>query len=142
MTARKTSSKRSPSKSTAKKAGAKADPLVRMRRIIAAWPETDERISHGMPTFWGGKKTFARFVNNHHGDGILGAWIKVGLETQETLVAADPKRYFVPAYVGKAGWVGVRFDAGRIDWGTVEELLEAGYRSGAPKRALQILDAR
>jgi hypothetical protein len=31
------------------------NPLDRLRKIIAAWPETSERISHGSPTFWGGK---------------------------------------------------------------------------------------
>ena len=27
---------------------------------------------------------------------------------QETLVKADPDRYFVPPYVGSSGWVGAR----------------------------------
>ena len=45
------------------------NPLAKIRKIIAVWPETDERLSHGSPTFWGGKKTFASFHDNHHGDG-------------------------------------------------------------------------
>ena len=46
-------------------------PIDHLRRIVSAWPEIDERISHGSPTFWGGKKTFASFHENHHGDGRI-----------------------------------------------------------------------
>jgi len=51
-------------------------PLEKLRTTIGAWPETDERLSHGMPTFWGGKKTFATFTENHHRDGRVAVWIK------------------------------------------------------------------
>ena len=115
------------------------DPLTRIRKIISAWPETEERISHGMPTFWGGKKTFARYVDAHHGARGIAAWIKSDPESQEALIASDSKTFFLPPYVGPSGWIGVRLD-GKIDWDLVAELLESGYRSGAPKRALKILD--
>lgn len=114
-------------------------PLDRLRRIVTQWPEVSEKLSHGAPTFWGGRKTFCNFVDNHHGDGRMGAWVKVTLDMQESLVAADPEIYFVPPYVGHKGWVGVRFDR-ETDWGQVEDLLETAYRSVAPKRALKQLD--
>jgi len=88
--------------------------LERTRKIIAAWPETDERLSHGAPTWWGGKKTFANFSDNHHGDGRVALWIKSDFDTQE----------------------------GRIDWKMIEGLLEAGYRAVAPKRAIKQLEMR
>jgi hypothetical protein len=47
--------------------------LVKLRALIATLPETSEKISHGSPTFWGGKKTFASFHDNHHGDGRVAA---------------------------------------------------------------------
>jgi len=115
-------------------------PLERIRKIIAAWPETDERVSHGAPTFWGGKKTFASFQNDHHGDGRIAAWIKSDADTQEGLVEANPDVFFVPPYVGPSGWLGVRLE-GDVDWGLVEGLLEDGYRMVAPKRAITKLDA-
>ena len=62
--------------------------LDRVRGIIAAWPETDERLSHGSPTWWGGRKTFATWHENHHGDGRIGLWIKSDPETQQDLVEA------------------------------------------------------
>jgi hypothetical protein len=46
-----------------------ADLLARLRELIAEFPETSERESHGAPTFRGGKKTFASFHDDHHGDG-------------------------------------------------------------------------
>ncbi len=117
------------------------DPLDRIRKIIAQWPETAERISHGAPTFWGGKKTFASFANNHHGDGRIGLWCKATLDTQEELVALDPEVFFVPPYVGPSGWVGIRVD-GKVDWGVVEDLLEEGYRMVAPMRAKKLMVSR
>lgn len=117
----------------------KKDPLDKLREIIAGFPETNEKISHGAPTFWGGKKTFASFHVNHHGDGRIALWLKLPPGGQEGLVASDPDVYFVPPYVGPSGWVGVRLDR-KIDWGAVAGLLEEGYRSVAPKRALKVLD--
>jgi hypothetical protein len=115
------------------------DPLASTRKIIAAWPETDERISHGSPTFWGGKKTFASFHDNHHGDGRVALWVKSDKDTQEGLTSANPKLFFIPPYVGPSGWLGVCVD-GSIDWDVVAGLLEDGYRAVAPKRALKLLD--
>ena len=102
-----------------------SDPLERLRSIIAAWPETDERISHGSPTFWGGKKTFASFHDNHHGDGRVAVWCKATHDAQEDLVAADPDVFFVPPYVGPSGWLGIRLDRD-VDWDFVADLLERG----------------
>jgi hypothetical protein len=115
------------------------DPLVKLRKIIAAWPETDERLSHGSPTFWGGKKTFASFAENHHGDGRVAIWCKASFDAQSELVENDPKIFYVPPYVGVSGWVGIRVDRD-VDWGMIESVLEQGYRMVAPKRALKLLD--
>jgi len=115
------------------------NPLAKLRKIIEAWPETDERISHGAPTWWGGKKTFATLHDNHHGDGRVGVWIKASFEQQADLVESGPDIFFVPHYVGPSGWVGVRLDRD-VDWGMVAGLLEQGYRMVAPKRAIRQLD--
>jgi hypothetical protein len=115
------------------------NPLDRLRKIIAAWPETSERISHGSPTFWGGKKTFASFHDNHHGDGRVAVWCKSSHDVRDELVEADSEVFFVPPYVGPSGWIGIRLDRD-VDWGAVEDLLEDGYRMVAPPRALARLD--
>ncbi len=115
------------------------DPLGKMRKIIAQWPETDERLSHGSPTFWGGKKTFANFHDNHHDDGRRAIWFKAPPGMQGELVEADPDLFFVPPYVGPSGWAAVRVDRD-VDWNMIEGLLEQGYRLVAPKRAIKLLD--
>jgi hypothetical protein len=117
------------------------NPLERLRKIIGALPETSERLSHGAPTWWGGKKTFATFHVDHHSDGRVAVWCKVPPGAQEALVEADPEVFFVPPYVGPSGWVGIRLDR-KLDWGVVEGLLEEGYRTVASKRGLVALDAR
>jgi hypothetical protein len=115
------------------------NPLAKLRKIIAVWPETDERLSHGSPTFWGGKKTFASFWDDHHGDGRRAIWCKATFDVQADLVETDPEIFFVPPYTGPSGWVGIRVDRD-VDWSVVESLLMQGYRSVAPKRALKLID--
>jgi hypothetical protein len=117
------------------------NPLVKLRKIIEAWPQTDERLSHGSPTWWGGRKTFATFADNHHGDGRVAVWVNASFEQQQDLVEADPNVFFVPPYVGPSGWVGVRVDVD-VNWKTVAEVLENGYRMVAPKKAIAELDER
>lgn len=119
--------------------GAKAA-LTKLRKLIAVLPETSEKISHGAPTWWGGKKTFATFHDNHHGDGRTAVWIKSTFEEQSTLVETKPDVFFVPPYMGPSGWVGVRLDAKKVDWDMVRDLLEEGWRMVAPKRAQKALD--
>jgi hypothetical protein len=114
--------------------------LAKLRKIIEAWPETEERLSHGAPTFWGGKKTFASFHDHHHGDGRVAIWCKANFEVQADLVEGDPEIFFVPPYVGPSGWVGIRVDR-KVDWKIIAGVLEQAYRSVAPKRALAKLDA-
>ena len=46
----------------------------------------------------------------------------------------DP-RFFVPAYLGPKGWLGMDLDDGS-DWAEVAELLDASWRRAAPKRLL------
>ena len=113
--------------------------LAKVRKTIEAWPETSEKLSHGSPTFWGGRKTFATLHDNHHGDGRQALWIKSTADAQDDLVAGKPKLFFIPPYVGPSGWIGVRLDRG-ADWGMIESLLEDGYRMVAPRRALKQLD--
>jgi len=116
-------------------------PLDKLRELVFALPDTSEKLSHGAPTFWGGKKTFASFHDNHHGDGRVALWLKLPPGAQQTLVEAQPETFFVPPYVGPSGWVGVKLD-GKVDWGMVATLLEDGFRCVAGKRAIALLDDR
>lgn len=110
-----------------------------MRAIIGALPETSEKLSHGAPTFWGGRKTFATYHSGSYDEGRRAVWIKAEAGVQESLVGGDPERFYRPKYLGPSGWVAVRLE-GTVDWETVRFLLVEGYRLVAPKRALKKLD--
>lgn len=86
------------------------------------------------------KKTFAYYLDNHHGDGIVGVWCKVLAGDNAALIASNPKKFYMPAYVGPRGWVGLRLDVGKIDWEEVQELVTHSYQLCAPKRLAAMVD--
>jgi hypothetical protein len=115
--------------------------LARVRRICLALPEVSERLSHGAPSFFvRGKKTLAMFVDDHHGDGILGLWCPAWPGVQAEMVDAEPERFYRPPYVGPAGWLGIRLDRD-VDWDEVAAILADSYRKVAPKTLARQLDA-
>ena len=81
-----------------------------------------------------GKKIFAYYAYDHHGDGRIALLSKAPPGEQSQLVGADPERYFVPPYVGSKGWVGLRLDSPRVDWRAVKNLLSVAYVLTAPDR--------
>ena len=113
--------------------------LARVRRICLALPEAREKIAWGAPTFRVRDRLFVMFADDHHGDGRIAIWCKAPGGAQETLVEADPDRFFVPPYVGKQGWLGIRLDRG-LDWGVVAGLVRDGYLEAAPKKLRAALE--
>jgi hypothetical protein len=53
---------------------------------------------------------FAMTNNNHHSSGHVTVWVKAPAMVQAILVGREPNRFFIPPYLGKQGWVGVRID--------------------------------
>lgn len=97
-------------------------------------PEVNERLSHGAPTFFiRDKKTFVTYHDNHHGDGKLALWCAAPPGMQDALVRGEPEHYYVPAYVGHRGWVGVRLDSG-LEWNEIAGAIEEAYLTVAPPR--------
>lgn len=118
------------------------DTYERVRKICLALPETTERPSHGMPTwFVRDKKTFVNYADNHHHDGRLALWCHAPEGVQEILIDADPERFFYPPYVGHRGWIGVRLE-GDPDWDHIAAIIEDAWRMVAPKSLIAVLDAR
>jgi hypothetical protein len=107
--------------------------LARLLELCQPLPEVD---LSGEPhiAFKIRKKTFAYYLDNHHGDGIVSICCKSTLDHQRALVDRHPDRYFVPSYVGHQGWVGLRLDLPQVDWSEVQELVFAAYRLQAPRR--------
>jgi hypothetical protein len=115
-------------------------PLPRLAALCLALPEATRQDSGHHVAFLVRKRTFAYFLDNHHGDGIVGVCCKVPMGENADLVAAGPERYYMPAYIGSRGWVGLRLDVGALDWEEVGELVRESYRLVAPKRlAAQVM---
>ncbi len=108
--------------------------LARVKKICLALPEVTCEIQGTHARFVVAKKTLAYYVDNHHGDGIVSVWCKVLPGDNTALAAAQPDRFYIPAYVGPKGWVALRVDRGEIDWEEVAELMAGSYRLMAPKR--------
>jgi hypothetical protein len=118
-----------------------AGPLGRLRAICLALPEAAERDDWGEHrAFHVRGKTFAWFLNNHHGDGRVALNCKAPPGAQEILVGADPARFFAPPYVGHHGWLGVRLDLPATDWEEIAAIVTDSYRMTAPKRLAALLD--
>ena len=112
--------------------------LAKIRRICLAFPETSERLSHGAPTFFvRGKRPFVMVLTDHHGDGRFAIWCPAPAGLQQMLVEADPKRFFVPAYVGHRGWLGVRLDRG-LHWDEIAGIAEDAYAEVAPPKLVEV----
>jgi len=73
------------------------------------------------------------FLNNHHGDGKIALWCAAPPGVQQELVAADPKHFYVPPYVGVGGWVGMRLDT-KLRKGAIAAIIEQRYRMIAEKK--------
>ena len=71
-------------------------------------------------------------LDDHHGDGRFAIWCAAAPGIQQTLVDADPKRFFVPPYVGHRGWLGVRLDRG-LDWDELAGIAEDVFAEVAPR---------
>jgi phosphoribosylglycinamide formyltransferase-1 len=108
--------------------------LARLTEVALALPEATRQIYGSHAQFLVRKKTFAYFLDNHHGDGIVAVTCKVLSGDNKALAEAQPGRFYLPAYIASKGWVALRLDAGKVDWDEVRELLLGSYALIAPKR--------
>ena len=122
-----------------KKSEAEDERLRRVTEIALALPGAVCERMGAHAGFKVKKKVFAYFLNDHHGDGIVGIWCKVLPGENAALIAANPKRFYMPAYVGPRGWVGLRLDVGRVAWGEVKELVGMSYSLVAGKKRAGML---
>lgn len=113
--------------------------LVALSTICLGLPEAERKVTGQHADFRVRGRVFAYFLFNHHGDGIVAVCTRLALGENADLVAGDPVRYYLPAYIGPRGWVGLRLDVGEVDWQLVREMIDASYRMVAPARLVQQL---
>lgn len=114
------------------------DPLAKVRDLALELPESEERLSHGQPTFFVAGKQFAQFRANHHGDDRTVICVRTsGVDEQEMRISADPETYSRPAYLGPSGWVSVNLASANVDWALVADRIAASWELAAPRRLLE-----
>jgi hypothetical protein len=114
----------------------------RVRELCLAFPGVAEESGHPDHSgFAVAKKRFCYFLNNHHGDGVIGLICKALPGVQGALVDLYRERFYLPAYMHQHGWVGMRLDIEPVDWAQAEQLLREAYIASAPKRLVRELDA-
>lgn len=121
-----------------------ADPLLaRLREICLALPGAEEKVSHGRPNFFT-RKVFAIYgatVKGDHWSTQRDRSVQVLPDPDERPALVQDDRFFVPAYTGTAGWLGLDLTLAPVDWTEVAELVEASYRNTAGARLVAQLDA-
>ncbi|MGI9624777.1 MAG: MmcQ/YjbR family DNA-binding protein [Acidimicrobiales bacterium] len=118
--------------------------LARLTEICLALPGSDRKVSHGRPAFFT-KKIFAIYGAVLKGDHHAGDYDQALVflpDPAETAAYDQDERFFVPAYWGPSGWLGIDLGAGRVDWQEVAELVEDSYRATASKKLISDLDNR
>lgn len=70
-------------------------------------------------------------MENHHGNQRLEIHFKAPRGAQESVVARDPRVFFVPQTVGHRGWVGAWLDLPEIPWELIEECLHEAWEGSA-----------
>jgi predicted DNA-binding protein (MmcQ/YjbR family) len=108
--------------------------LARVTKICLALPGSTRELKGTHAGFRVRKKVFGYFLNDHHGDGIVSVCARVLPGDNTALIAAQPERFYMPAYIGPRGWVALRLDRGAVDWKEVAELVKTSYQLVAPKR--------
>lgn len=116
----------------------------RLQRICQAYPETEflNRYDNEHRTLEVAGKRFGYYLVDHFGDdGRSGIALKAANGVQEMLVEEDPDRFWVPAFLGRHGWIGIRLDLEEPDWDEVETFVRDAWLLVAPRRLRQSMTA-
>jgi hypothetical protein len=112
------------------------DALEKVRAAALELPETEERLSHGQPTFFVAGKQFAQFRHNHHGDGKTVVCVRVSsTDEQRMLLEADPETYSKAAYL--PSWLSINVAGEGVDWTHVGDRIASSWELAAPRRLLE-----
>lgn len=116
--------------------------LVRITELCRRLPEVVRELHADYAEFRVRKKLFAYFLSNHNNDGIVAVCCKSELGENVDRASREPERFYLPRYIGKKGWFGLRVDRGPINWCEVGNILEQSYCLAAPKSLVKAVNAR
>ena len=117
---------------------------ARLAKLCEAYPETVASVpwdNEHLSLEVAGKR-FGYFLYQHFGDdGRSGVVLKAAPGVQEMLVEQDPDRFWVPAFVGRHGWIGIRLDLEEPDWEELADFIHDAWLQAAPKRVRQVFES-
>src|SRR6266566_5223824 len=108
--------------------------LARLTKLCLALPEAKREIQGQHARFHVRSRTFAYFLKDHHGDGIVSVTCKVDRAEMPVFLERDSTRFYVPEYIGPKGWVALCLDVKPVDWKEVASLVRGSYCRVAPKQ--------
>jgi predicted DNA-binding protein (MmcQ/YjbR family) len=108
--------------------------LVRVTRICLTLPGARREVHASHARFFARNRTFAYFLSDHHGDGIVGVTCKVGRPDMKGYLDRDPTRFYVPDHLGPKGWIALCLDVKPVDWKEVETLVRGSYEQVTSKK--------
>lgn len=109
----------------------------RLTKICTAYPKTEDTHANDNEhrSLESAGKRFGYYLVDHFGDNRrIGGVLKAAKGVQGLFVEEDPDRFWVPAFVGRHGGIGIRFDLEEPDWGEVEGIIRDAYLLTAPKK--------
>ncbi len=113
--------------------------LARLSEICLALPGTSREDMGEHSAFRVARKIFVYFLNNHHGDNLVSVCCKLLPGDNERLIQAQPRKFYMPSYIGPRGWVALRLDLPAVNWTEVKELVDTSYLQLAPKKLVSLI---
>jgi len=106
--------------------------LARLSTICLSLPDAQREVHGSHARFSVRTRTFAYFLNGHHGDGIVSVACKVERADMPAFLERDATRFYVPDYIGPRGWIALCLDVKPVDWKEVASLVRDSYCRVAP----------
>lgn len=118
-------------------------PLHRLRELCLTLPGASEAESHGHPVFRT-KKIFAVYGGmTKGGEGVSVRYpqsVLLKADEDDLRRLLEEEGFFLPAYYGPYGWIGMDLSREPVEWDTVRELVEDSFRQTAPRKLVLQLD--
>jgi hypothetical protein len=106
-----------------------------LREIALSFPETEEGMSYGRPSY----KAFGKFLTRLRREDNSVVLTGVTVDEREMLIEAEPQTFHLTPHYKDYPCVLARLE--QVDPGTVRNYLERRWRACAPKKFLKEWDA-
>ncbi|WP_265522767.1 MmcQ/YjbR family DNA-binding protein [Oerskovia flava] len=121
----------------------------RLRHLCLSFPAAEEKVSHGRLTFrarvifavYSGMTASEETPAGHRPAQQYPHSLLVKVDDLERPALEQDARFYLPAYYGPYGWLGLDLSAAPVDWQEVAELVDTSYREVSGPALVARLDA-